>query len=77
MLSVQNLNHKDLIKTMREKEKLLVTSNFSFSLNVFLSIISINFPPFLTHLKLSFANFFNLSLYHTILTFNDPEKESF
>ena len=49
---------KSLLKTLWEKEKLLVTSNFSFSHNVFyplreLSVISSN-------LKLSSANSFNL-----------------
>ena len=49
---------KSLLKTLWEKEKLLITSNFSFSHSVFyplreLSIISSN-------LKLSSANSFNL-----------------
>ena len=49
---------KNLLKTLWEKEKLLVTSNFSFSHSVFyplreLSVISSN-------LKLSSANSFNL-----------------
>ena len=36
------------MKTLRDKDKLLVTSNFSFSLIVFPFIATINFPPFST-----------------------------
>ena len=43
---------------MREKETLLVTSNVSFSLNVFLFIVSIKFLPFYDHQILLTANFF-------------------
>ena len=39
--------------------KLLVISNFSFSLILFV-VILINFPPFKLHLKVLFANYFNL-----------------
>ena len=50
--------NKNLLKTLWEKEKLLVTSNFSFSHSVFYSLGK--FPPFSSNLKLSFANSFNL-----------------
>ena len=36
--SFRHISTKQLLKTLREKEKLLVTSNFSFSHNVFYSI---------------------------------------
>ena len=48
-------------KTLWEKEKMLVTSIFSFFLNVFK--------------RLPFGGF--LTLYHTIPTFNDSGKETF
>ena len=47
-----------LLKTLWEKEKLLVMSNFCF-LTVFLIHLE-NFQPFSSTLKLSFANSFNL-----------------
>ena len=47
-----------LWKTLWEKEKLLVTSNFSFSHSV--STCLKNFLPFSTKLKLTSANSFNL-----------------
>ena len=77
-----------LLKTLLEKKKLLVTSNFSFYYSVFYhfgerSAIFIKF-------KMSSANSFNLeesefvvlekgelTLYHTIQTFNDPSGEAF
>ena len=36
--SFRHIKNRQLLKTLREKEKLLVTSNFSFSHNVFYSI---------------------------------------
>ena len=42
------------LKTLREKEKLLVTSNFSFSTLFFTHLV--NFLPFSSNLKLSSAN---------------------
>ena len=50
---------RNLLKTTRKKEKLLVTSNFSFFHNVFLTRLE-NFPPFSSNLKLSSANSFSL-----------------
>ena len=47
-----------LLKTLWEKEKLLVTSNFSFSDSVFYPLD--NFLPFSSNLKLSSANSFSL-----------------
>ena len=47
------------LKTPWEKEKLLVTSNFSFSHSVFLSILR-SFCHFSLNLKLSSANSFRL-----------------
>ena len=44
--TIRSSDYKILWKSLREKEKLLVTSNVSFSLNVFLFIVSINFLPF-------------------------------
>ena len=72
-----------LLKTLWEKEKLLVTSNFSFSHSVFypfrvLSAIFVKFKIVVCKL-LQFGRASNflfgkgLSLYHTILTFNDPQ----
>ena len=49
---------KSLLKTLWEKEKLLVRSNFSFS-QVFSTRLD-NFLPFLSNLKLSSANSFSL-----------------
>ena len=52
----------------REKEKLLVTSNFSFSHNVFHSYISL--------VRQNAALCGNgFTLYHTIPTFNDPKEK--
>ena len=48
-----------LLKTPREKEKLLITSNFSFSGSVFYPLLA-NFLPFSLDLKLSSANSFSL-----------------
>ena len=39
------------MKTLREMEKMLITSNISFSLNSFFFIVSINFSPFLQNIK--------------------------
>ena len=47
-----------LMKTLWEKEKLLVKSNFSFSLSVFSKFD--NFLPFSSNLKLSSAKSFGL-----------------
>ena len=47
-----------LLKTLWEKEKLLVTSNFSFS-HCFFTRLE-NFIPFSLNLKLSSANYFSL-----------------
>ena len=47
-----------LLKTVWEKEKLLLTSNFSFSHSVFHPFG--NFLPFLSNLKLLSANYFSL-----------------
>ena len=47
-----------LLKTLLEKEKLLVMSNFSFPTVFFTSMES--FLPFLSNLKLSSANSFSL-----------------
>ena len=47
-----------LLKTLWEKEKLFVTSNFSFSQSVFYPLK--NFQPFSSNLKLSSANSLNL-----------------
>ena len=48
----------NLLKTLWEKEKLLITSNFSFSHSVFYLLD--NFLPFSSNLKFSSANFFSL-----------------
>ena len=48
-----------LLKTLWEKEKLLVMSNFSFSHSVFSTRLD-NFLPFSLDLKLSSANSFSL-----------------
>ena len=48
-----------LLKTLWEKVKLLITSNFSFSHSVF-SIRLESFPLFSSNLKLSSANSFSL-----------------
>ena len=48
-----------LLKTLWEKEKLLVTSNFSFSHSVFCPFWR-TFPPFSSNLKLSSGNSFSL-----------------
>ena len=50
---------KSLLKTLWEKEKLLVTSNFSFSHSVFYQVVEL--LPFSYHLKLSSANSFSLA----------------
>ena len=47
-----------LLKTLWEKEKLLVMSNFSFTHNVFTPFD--NFLPFLLNLKMSSTNSFSL-----------------
>ena len=47
-----------LLKTLRKKEKLLVTSNFSFSHGVFYLLGE--FLPFSSNLELSSANSFSL-----------------
>ena len=54
-------------KTLWEKEKLLVTSNFSFSRSAFKRLVSQG------HQKGSLCGN-GLTHYHTIPTFNDPEK---
>ena len=48
----------NLSKTLWEKEKLLVKSNFSFSHSVFFILLE-NFLPFSSNLKLSSANSFS------------------
>ena len=58
ILTIRSLDYNILWKTLREKETLLVTSNVSNSLNVFLFIVSINFLPFYDYEILSTANFF-------------------
>ena len=50
-----------LLKTLWEKEKLLITSNFSY-LTVFSTRLD-NFLPFSSNLKLSSAKSFNLEEY--------------
>ena len=57
-------------KTPWVKEKLLVTSNFSFSLSVFKGLASQGRQMVSLCGK-------GLTLYHTIPTFNDPKEESF
>ena len=47
---------RSLLKTLWEKEKLLVTSNFSFSHSVLYSFVY--FQPFPSKLKVLSANFF-------------------
>ena len=56
-------------KTMREKEKLLVMSNFSFSLSVFKRLV-------LQTRKNQGLFGKGLTLYYTIPTFNDPKVET-
>ena len=81
------------MKTLREKEKMLVTSIFSFSLNVLYPTKERN--NHLSAFNLSSANAFNLvqskillfgkeissplvlAPYHTTKSFNHPEKEAF
>ena len=48
-----------LLKTLLEKEKLLIMSNFSFSYSVFYPLTE-NFLPFSSNLKLSSANSLSL-----------------
>ena len=48
-----------LLKTLWEKKKLLITSNFSFSHRVFFSFREL-FPPLSSNLKLLSANSFSL-----------------
>ena len=50
--------NKSLLNTLWGKEKLLVTSNFSFSHSVFLSVLRV-FLPFSINLKFSSANSFS------------------
>ena len=57
-------------KTLWEKEKLLVTSNFSFSHCVFKRLV-------LQTCKNQGLFGKGLTLYHTVLTLNDPEEETF
>ena len=54
-----------LLKTLWEKEKMLVTSNFSFSHSFSTSLE--NIPPFLSNLKLSSVNSFNLEEFNICL----------
>ena len=49
-----------LLKTLWKKEKLLVTSNFSFSHSIFYLFKSKNFQLYSSNLKLLSANSFNL-----------------
>ena len=76
-----------LLKTLWEKDELLVTSNSSFSHSVFypygeLSAISFKIEIVVCKL-LQFGKVQNLlfgkglSLYHMILTFNDPDIDNF
>ena len=58
------------LKTLWEKEKLLVTSNFSFSHSVFKRLVQ------KTRKKQGLFGK-GLTRYHTIPTFNDPEEEAF
>ena len=53
-------------KTLSEKVKLLITSNFTFSHSVFIRLV-------LQRRKNQGLFGKGLTLYHTILTFNDPE----
>ena len=55
-----------LLKTLWEKEKLLVTSNFSFSNSVFYPFEDFCFP-FLSNLKLSSANSFSLEEFERMI----------
>ena len=50
-----------LLKTLLEKKKLLVTSNFFFSNSVFYPLE--NFPPFSSYLKFASENSFGLEIY--------------
>ena len=63
-------NYPNRKKTLQKKEKLLITSNFSFSHSVFKRIVSKG------RQKVSLFGK-GLSLYHTIPTFNDLQKEAF
>ena len=50
-----------MYENIEGKKEIAVSSNFSFSLNVFFFFsVSINFPSFLPHLKLLSANPFKL-----------------
>ena len=71
-------SYRNLLKTLWEKEKLLVTNNFSFSHSVFKRLVSQG------RLKVSLCGnglilldsfTFLLTLNHTIPTFNDPVKK--
>ena len=62
---------KSLLKTLWEKEKMLVSIIFSFSHNVF-------YPSQNQFFKSNILSFGKeLTCYHTILIFNDSEKEAF
>ena len=52
------------MKTLREKDKLLLTSNFSLSHNFFPFIVSINFKTFLQHQKPDRAYNHNIPMNH-------------
>ena len=54
-----NMSAVQDLKTLWEKEKLLVRSNFSFSPTVFSTFVE-NFLPFSSNLKLSSAKSFSL-----------------
>ena len=60
-----------LLKTLWEKDKLLITSSFSFSHSVFYPFRGL--PTNFVKLKLSSA--ISFTLYHTILTSKDPWKK--
>ena len=69
----------NLLKTLSEKEELLVTSNFSFSHSVFFSFFLDNFLPFSSNLKLSSANFFSLEeskICHMVTGLCDKGRQS-
>ena len=82
-----------LLKTLWEKEKMLVTSIFSFSYSIFYSIKQINHHsqhsifwlqvlsiwlcPKFCCLEKGYLALNSLTLYHTIPTFNDPDKDAF
>ena len=64
------------MKTLREKEKLLVTSNLSFSLNVFIFIVMVIFPPLLPNLKLLSGNGYLYTIQNCLLTMDEcPENK--